>query len=201
MILNIDGHEVEGVLVVPQKEVNEFHVEARGNLDLLTFTTCHREETAESAWNVSERRGWLFKRKIDKKREVKISYKATEIEKSGGCPVFIGGYEKKEGRHSWAFVDFETDEAKLPAKIFCNGSEYNAGGVSACQSKMGLIQAIKFAEDVSVMPDADCSIGLTSGNYFEFPIKKGQCVYAFISASGKIHRLTTIGYEKILIRE
>jgi len=95
MILNIDGHEGEGVLVVPQKEVNEFHVEARGNLDLLTFTTCHREETAESAWNVSERRVWLFKRKIDKKREVKISYKATEIEKSGGCPVFIGGYEKK----------------------------------------------------------------------------------------------------------
>lgn len=202
MIIDIDGIEAEGVAVIPKKETHKFHITARGDLDLFTFTTCHREEIAEKAWNVNERRGrWIFRRTIEKKREVKLDYTPGEIERSGGCPVFVGGYEVKGGRHSWGMVDFETDEAKLVAKINCNGLEYDSNGVSICQSREGLIQKISFQDVVYLLPEENCSIGKTEGKEFEFKIKKGECVYAFMDSKKQIHRLTTFGYEKILIRE
>lgn len=201
MILEVGGKKGEGVLVVPLTASIPFHVTARGDLDLFTFTTCHREETAEDAGNVTERTGWLFKRTITKKREVKLDFKPTLIEGAGGCPVILGGYEEQKGRHSWGLVDFETPEATLPAMLSCNGQVLSVGGVSICQARQGLIQSIKFSQKVRVSPEPECAIGATDGDAFEFPIPKGQCVFAFMAEDGKLHRLTTLGYEQILIRK
>lgn len=201
MILEVGGVKGEGALVVPLKNVIPFLVTARGDLDLFTFTTCHREETAEDAGNVTERTGWLFKRTITKKREVKLDFRPTLIEGAGGCPVMLGGYEQSKGRHSWGFVDFETPEATLPAILNCNGLVLSVNGVSVCQARMGLIQSIKFPVSVRVSPEASCDLGKTEGDSFEFPIPKGQCVFAFMAQDERIHRLTTLGYEQILIRK
>lgn len=200
MIINIDGVVREGVMVVPEKMKHSLYITAQGDLDLFTLTTCHREEASENAWNVSER--GLFRRKIDKKREIKIEYIATDIERKGGCPIFLGGYEQEKGRHSWGVIDFETSEAKLPAILRCNGETISSNGVSICQSREGLIQSIEFQTETRVIPDKDCSIGSDKGTTFTFALKKGQCVYAFQEVSTKkIHRLTTIGYELIPIRK
>lgn len=201
MILEVGGVRGEGAIVVPLKSVVPFYVTARGDLNLFTLTTCHREETAEDAGNVTERTGWLFKRTITKKREVKFDFKPTLIESQGGCPIQLGGYEEQKGRHSWGLVDFETPEATLPAILECNGQVVSAKGVSVCQSRVGLIQSIKFSVPVKVSPDAECGLGKTEGDVFEFPIPRGQCVFAFMSADQKIHRLTTLGYEQVLIRK
>ena len=200
MSVTVDGVTSEGVLVVPYKDSHKFHIVAQGDLDLFTFTTCHREEVAEDASNVSETRG-LFKRKIEKKREIKLDYKPTLIENTGACPVQLGGYEQKGGRHSWGFVDFESPSAKLQAKVYCNGQEIKANGVSVCQSRMGLLQAIEFEEEVYVAPTKECDFGIEKAKFFKFPIKKGQCVYAFMTKTFEIHRLTTLGYELVPIRK
>lgn len=202
MILEVNGVKGEGVVVAPLSPSISFYVIARGDLDLFTFTTCHREETAEDAGNVSSSQGsWIFKRTITKKREVKSTFSPTPIEAEGGCPILLGGYEQEKGRHSWGFVDFETPDAVLPATLSCNGSVIKSKGVSICQARAGLIQSIKFENQVKVSPEPGCELGKAAGDFFEFPISKGQCVYAFMDAEAKVHRLTTLGYEQILIRK
>lgn len=195
----------EGVAVLALSDKVSFHIEARGNLDLFTMVTCNQSQTKEKAWNVKQKvRSGLFgwgRKLVDKQREIKFEYRPNELEKDGYCPIEFGGYEKDKGRHSWGFVDFQTPDATLPATLLCNGERIASKGVSICQSRAGLIQRIKFAEAVKVFPDVACNIGQTEGVVFEFELPRGQCVFRFRSTvTGREHRLTTLGFEKILIR-
>ena len=205
MILEVDGYQGEGLLVVPEKPVHKFHVEARGELDLFTLTTCHREWTKEKAWNVKKKSGLFgWGRKI-MKREVEFPLSLNPLERSDYCLTELGGYEKDKGRHSWAMVDYQPSDLSkfLPAFVQCNGSGRNYSGVSMCQSRKGLIQSIEFTEDMLVDPDPECRGPKGQGRKFEFQLPEGKCVYLFVEKSEphREHRLTTFGYEQILIRE
>lgn len=196
MDIEVNGFKGEGVLVVPLSEVYKFDITSSGKLDLFTFESCHREESKEKAGQ-----GGLFG---DRKR-VKLDYKPNPgIEDQGGCPVRLGGYEQDKGRHSWAFIDFETKEAKLPAVVKCNGSTWNSRGVTVCQSKAGLLQEIDFPVEVIVNPDPGCPMERPADlKKYSFKISLRECVYNFMEkqAPHREHRLTTVGYESILIRE
>lgn len=197
MDLKINGHQGEGVLVVPRKSVYKFDIKSTGKLDLFTFTTCHREQTREKAGQ----RGWFR----DKKRR-KFDFKPAPIERESlACPAELGGYERGKGRHSWGFIDFEHPALNLPALVSCNGSVYNSRGVTVCQAKVGLMQEIKFSQPV-LAPEKNVCIILKSsdgGKTYRFKMPKGRCSFRFLTAKGqeKWHRLTTLGYESILIRE
>lgn len=201
MEMNFNGHLGQGVLVVPEADVYKVHITAPGELDLFTFTNCHREEVAENAGNVTTTTGKIFKRKIENKNQLKMEFSPSPLEKRDSCLVQITGLEESKGRHSWGIVDFESSTNTLPALLSCNGSQINAKGVSICQARAGLIQAIKFPKEVYASPDASCPLPKNKGDYFEFPIQKGKCVYAFMTKEKEIHRLTTLGYEQILIRK
>lgn len=184
----------EGVLVVPRSPVYNFTVKAKGDLDLFTFSTCHREEIAEEAG----RGGWFSKGE-------KYSGTYTPIkglEDIYSCPAYVGGYNK-EGENSWAFIDFETPEANLPAVLNCNGKVTKTNGVSVCQSKAGLIQQIEFEVPVTIEFEAvKCKLPKPQdGKIWQFEMPVGECVLAFFGEGGQIHRLTLLGYQKILIRE
>jgi len=200
MEININGFQGQGVLVVPEADIYHVHIKAPGELDLFTFTNCHREEIAENA-SIVTTTGRIFKRKIENKNEVKLDFTPSPLEKRDSCLVQVTGLEESKGRHSWGIVDFESSSNILPALLSCNGSQINAKGVSICQARAGLIQAIKFPKEVTASPDASCPLPKTKGDYFEFPIQKGKCVYAFMAKEKEIHRLTTLGYEQILIRK
>lgn len=189
--MKVNGVQGTGLLVVPRAEKYRVFGESSGKLDLLTLTSCHREHS-------SENEGLDFE----------YDYKPNPgIEDSDACPIKIEGNEKKKGRHSWGFIDFEGPDAILPATVQCNGSTSKANGVSACQSRADLIQVIEFDQEVRVWPDKGCELngkpGEQRGKRFEFKIRRGECVYAFLEAAGqgRWHRLTTLGYEAILIRE
>lgn len=201
MEINANGFQGQGVLVVPEAEKYSFHLKAQGELDLFTFTNCHREDVAENASNVTTTVGKIFKRKIENKNEIKLEFIPSPLEKRDSCLVQLTGLEESKGRHSWGLVDFESSSNTLPALLSCNGNQINAKGVSICQARAGLIQAIKFPKEVFTSPDASCPLPITKGNYFEFPIQRGKCVYAFMTKEKEIHRLTTLGYEQILIRK
>lgn len=181
----------KGYVVLPKRPAYELRFRSPGKMDVFTYKTCSREEIKEEA----EFRG--------NPRHAVVYYKPNEIEAKGGCPAEIGAYERIKGRHSWGMIDFEDDSAKLPAQLICGDIKYSYNGVSICQQREGLLQLIRFQHEVAVRPTKGCE--LESGNRgkeFEFNIKRGFCIYAFMSIKPphKVHRLTTYGYEKILLR-
>lgn len=195
MKIVVNGMSGEGVMVVPKSSSYKIDVEAKGKLDLFTFTTCHREETKEAAWQ--------DKSIFGNKNKVTVQYSPIPgLEDEGSCPLMLGGYEADKGRHSWAFIDFYTGMETLSAKIKCNGKIKTFLGVSTCQSRNGLIQEIAFDEPVEAgNPGGDCSMPKSDDKMsFKYPISEGLCVFAFMSKSGAVHRLTTLGYSEILIR-
>lgn len=196
----INGYE--GVVVLPKQESYDFHVEARGDLDLFVMKTVSKEETKERAWNVTQTVknglfGWGTK-KIDKPREVTFSYRPSAIELSRNSIVELGGYAVANGRHSWAFIAFEDpDTYALQATISCNGRDYVANGVSICQSHEQLFQSIKFSSAVEIAGTSQC--GITGQG--DYRIQKGRCVVIFKEkATGKLHKHITVGYDAILLR-
>lgn len=207
MIVTINGETFEGVGVTKEADKYDFHVEARGDLDMFIMTSCHKEETKERAWNVKKKiRSGLFgwgSKKIDLKREVKFTFHPNSIERDGDCTIGFGGYEASaKGRHSWAFVDFESEKYKLPAKVNCNGREIKSSGTTVCQARQGLIQDIEFNEETIVADNNSCGIVVNKSKKYEFAVPLRKCVAIFMGVqSKKIHKLTLVGYEKILIRE
>jgi len=196
MRIEVNGFQSEGVLVAPKAGKYKIEIKAKGELDLFTLTTCHREHTEEDAGE-----GGIF----GSKKKVKYKYIPSKgIEDTESCPVQLGGYEKDKGRHSWGFIDFQDDAHTLPALVSCNGNQYNSSGVSVCQSKAGLLQRIEFTKPVLFDPTNNCAPLQTKDNkVFEYEIGKGECLYLFMErdGDGKLHRHTTVGYERILIRD
>jgi len=198
MEIKVNGHAAEGVIVARQAGQYGLKVEAKGDLDLFTFATCHREQTKEQAGES----GWFRN-----KRKRELTYRPAPLERDGtACPVRLGGFEKVNGRHSWALIEFEHSSLKLPARLQCNGSVSNTSGVSICQSRAGLIQAITFpvktmAAKTAASPSCP-PLASDDGLTYRFEMPLGECTYRFMTASGEeqSHRLTVLGYNGILIR-
>lgn len=207
MMLTINGKVYEGVAVAPMIAKYDFHVEARGDLDMFLMTSCHKEEQKERAWNVKKTvKTGLFgwgRKKIDLRREVTFSYLPNSLERDGDCTLELGGYENRKGRHSWAFIDFESEKYRLKATMNCNGRTIKSNGTSVCQSRKGLVQDIQFPEDVIVADNNKCGIVSKRAKRFEIPLPIGKCTAIFASTTSptKFHKLTLLGYESLLIRE
>lgn len=193
--LEFEGQRFTGVAVLPARDAYTITMEFPGELNLFTFGDCHMDHSEEDAGSGE----WLRKKN-------KITYKyAPRFPKEGEyCPVIIGGYEAStEARNAWGFIDFESRKETLPAHLECNGGVIEANGVSVCQAKAGLWQRVTFPVEVDISPDEACPMAKSDDSKtFKFKIAKGFCVYAFVSKDGKQrHRLSTLGYDKILIRK
>jgi len=189
------GKTYYGVAVLPSKSRYVLDLEFSGGLDLFTLTDCHQQISREKAGA-----GGIFG---SRNNEIRIEY-VNNFAQGTYCPIMIGGYEAVKGRHSWGFIDVQTPGETLKAEVECNGSTQTYTGVSVCQSFEGLLQRIKFGVPVTVSKQSTCEpLDSGDGKRFDFPISAGRCVYAFMEASGerRKHRLTTLGYEQILIRE
>lgn len=188
-----------GVGVLPAQDKYKFEVQSYGKLDYFAMTTCHEEVTTENP-----DRG-IFK----KDGRVYVEYSPT-LEKSLHCPLFIAAYNKKQ-RHAWGVIAFENPEYKLSAKLECNGYITDSIGVSACQSREGLVQKITFNEPVKLVSPvsgasdrkSECPvIGKDNATEIVYKIPNRECVYGFIGLnSKKIHQHYTFGYEEIIIRD
>lgn len=204
MVVTVNGITEEGTVVIPYSDKYEFLVEARGDLDMFIMNTCHKEEKKESAWNVTKTvRSGLFgwgKKNIENKNQVSFSYYPNKnLEGDGNCPMELRGVEKLLGRHSWAFVDFENPRFLLPGTLLCNGRELKVNGVGVCQSRSGLKQMLIFEEEVHPATNSCGFVG--DASKYEIGLVKGPCLVMFIGKiSGKRMKLTTIGYEDILVR-
>jgi hypothetical protein len=191
VVVNMQG--AEGTIVVARNDSYDIEISAKQKLDLLTARSCHREMSFDP---VKSRRGLFGSRQKD----YKFTYTPSDLEKLD-CPLELYGYSKKEGKHSFAMIDFQNSTDLLDARVSCNGESRPYIGVSICQSRHGLLQQIKFKEPVKVSPDPACPISkILESDSFIFNLNKGICTYIFQSLKTKqTHRLTTIGYEEIIV--
>ena len=196
MILEVNGFKGLGHLTVPQSTEYDFEVEARGDLDLFVLSSCHRVIALEEAG------GTIFN-----KKKVKLRYVPAPGIEDHACPVVLEGYEVDKSRHSWGWVQFQEKETQLLAKVRCNGKESTFKGVSSCQSQAGTIQEISFEHPVLVDWGEGCSKPhVIDDKNFRITLSPEICIYGFLRKgmkpeSDQVHRLTTLGFEKIMIRK
>lgn len=231
MIMTIDGKVYEGVAVIPFRPTGQydFQVEARGDLNLFTMTTCAKHMSKESAWNVTTKvpgfLGW-GERKITDKRKVTFQYSQNDLERRQEyCPMYLEGLDKFKGRHSQAFVDVIDPNHTLTGWMNCNDMTKDYPGVSACGHKMGKLIAMTFEQKVKVFnifdpKNPDCPkahvLGTKEdpitklfkeedfiGKQFEWRVGNNECEYIFdeYAPPFRKHRLTTVGHEEVAIRE
>jgi hypothetical protein len=192
MDLFVQNKEISfiGMGVLKSKDLYTIEFEADEKIDLLSFRTCSRETIVEDP-----RRGLSRKKYL-------INYRPNEIEREGNCPAVISTFNDKLF-YSVSFIDFEDSMTTLPAEIICGAKTEQANGVSTCQERSSSITRIKFDTEVLTSPDFGCEIESgNKGKIFEFRVKPGFCVYAFISKEdpSKRHRLTVYGYTDFQIR-
>jgi hypothetical protein len=188
MPVSVNGLSGSGTLVAPLADSYKITATNETDSRLIIIESCHREHIIDGA-----------------KSRIEFEYRPVKnLESSGYCPLRIGSYDQKRGRHYWTFIDFESKETTLPAIIRCSGSETKSNGVSICQSRAGLVQEIEFESPVVFSPPTNCSKNI-SGNdrSFRFEMSPRECVYNFIERAEphREHRLTSIGYEQILMKE
>ena len=191
----INGQEFDGVAVPKRAKEYDIKLKAKGQIDVLTIRSCHREDV------FNKPKGGFFG---GQSKKFEYKYIPVEgIETGNGCLLDIGAFEEKKGRHGWGVVDFEAGVENLPATLKCDGKEYNTNpkSVSICQAREGSLQEIIFDHKVKVSPDKGCEVMETKDEMtYIYQIAKGECTYYFGDKYGNFHRLTTIGYSGILIR-
>lgn len=191
--LEVNGESFEGVTTVPYASSYSIVIKPRGGIDLMLIRSCHREESYEK---ISA--GWFGK------NQFRYSYFPIRgIEDTRVCPLRVDIYDSSKSKHSWAFLDFTSPEYRVQATMSCNGKISSLNGVGVCQAKWGLVQRLKFADRVRFAPPkpAGCSVPVKTDNGYEIALTLGECLYQFDTEDGRMGRLTTIGYDGVLVRE
>ena len=186
--VKVNGTKYQGWGVIPKAEGYNIKIKrSRGKkLSFFKISSCHREISS-----FDEGSSW--------ERAITIQ---DGIENTGSCLWRVEAFDKK-GKHEFAVFDIHTDQEKLIGLLRCNGEMY-ASTVTMCETRQGLITSIKFDRPVRMVKPKrkECELKV-EGKFQElkFKIRNRECVYAFISDDDKLHRLTTVGYESILIGE
>ena len=193
--IKVNGNSYEGVTVIPRADKYEITLEPKGDMDLILVRSCHREHSFEKK---SKKFLWI---RIGS-NSFQYTYEPSPKEKNSTCPLRVEVYESINGRHSWALLDFEHPDYKMEARILCNGEVKTFNGVSICQAKVGLIQSVEFPDIVDFADPPDgCMLPVYKDGAFDWEMSKGECLYHIRNAKGELHRMTTIGYEGVLVRE
>lgn len=194
----INGDDATGTFVAPQSGRYRIEIRSKGAMDLLLIKSCHREWWGEKVGS----HGWF-----QKENKYVYDYIPVSGLEDTECPLNISAYDAKSGVYAWGYVDFTEPAYSLPAKLQCNGSLQSFSGVSICQSRKGLVQAIQFPVDVIAKPDKGCELEagkeFSEGRQFVFEMPSGTCFYTFMEKDQprRKHRLSAIGYSDFVIQE
>lgn len=194
LALEINGAEYVGVAAVPWSNRYEIKIEAAGDIDFLTITTCHRQFHTEEVGGS----GWLLWKK---KNAYLYVYEPTELERAIGCHLEIAALDKSNKTHGFGFVDFVHPSLQLSARKVCNGESRHAIGLTVCEAHAGLEERLEFDVPVKSAAKKGCpSLETSDDKVFEYRVAPGQCEYGFIDDKDQMHRHVTIGFEKLIYR-
>lgn len=192
MQIELDGVKYNGNAVIPLKTEYKFTFKSISKMDMLIFTSCHRDVNIENA-------GGHFSPK-----EADFIYRPIYPIETRYCPIKIAAINQ-EGKNTFGQMDIIDSSVSLPAKLTCNGDKSMVNGASFCESLYGLKQMIEFPVEVVISGNNKRCTELVSGDkkQFIFDISMGDCVYNImeILPPNREHRLTTKGYQQIILRE
>lgn len=204
MIVTVNNVTREGQITMPLLDKNKIHVYARGDLDVFLMKTCGGQFKKERAWNVTQTVksglfGWGSK-KIDKKNEVTFEIDKSDFAETGVCPLYLVGISY-DGKHSEAYINWQTPEYQLGGRLVCNMEARAFEGVEVCGAAVGSYLKLSFKEAVYLSPSEGCEIGEQKNGLFEFRANPGVCNYHFEGrTTGRKGMFQVYGYSEIIIR-
>lgn len=176
-----------GAFTVSKQVSYKLKIKAADDNDIVLLRTCAREQYSEDEGGT-----W------------KVTYTPIDPEeRSPACPLRIYSLDAK-GKNAFGFMVLQDPEKfKLPVYTRCNGRHTFQTGVSVCQTKEGLLQALVFSEDVVIEPSAPhCDFKQSTGREFVFGTPNRECSWAVVGLeSGKEMIHWSLGYEKLMLRE
>lgn len=184
---------INGAGVMPESPSYKIKVLPPGKADMITVTSCHREEKMANP----EKDG-MFKGTYTFQLNL-----VQGLESQKSCPIDIGVYEKEAGRHGWATMAISTQREKLPGLTKCNGRVKPYNGVSVCQGKAGLIQKYEFKVPVAVANTIECKIPESKDDMnWEFQMPRGPCTLYFIDKKNPdvFHQANLFGFDTVPVR-
>lgn len=198
--VTVDGKSFDGMGVTSVEGPKTISLQSKARFDLLRITSCHRSKVEEK---VDWQSGW-FGLGGKAAKAYTYTYVPLPIEQEAYCPLYIEAYEKREGAldgviAAWGYVAFRTGES-LPAITECNGTRWKFAGISVCQTKAGLEQAISFDRPITRLVANDlCKITQKDDRTFRVRSGNGFCYATFTDGKEK-HSLVLLGYEEVLVR-
>lgn len=190
LLISVNGKEYRGMGVAPTAPIYKIHIKSHAKIDYLAIETCHRSQSLEEPYHRP--------RIIKKRKEYSFDYVPVGLEKD--CGISFTVYSKR-GENSWGYIEFESTEYDLGARLECNGIVAKGNGVSACHSKSGLIQRISFDRTVKVIEDPLCGLRAGKDTTWQFDQPLGAKVCVFMDKEKKFHKLVMYGYNGVILQE
>jgi hypothetical protein len=121
-------------------------------------------------------------------------YPVQAVEGTGSCITTIKTIDKNANVQT-AIIDFKSKD-ELGMTLWCNGTVYIGRGALLCQARKDLVQSVTFDEPVKILAGSNCNemIASTKENAYEFTMNEGLCLYTVQGRSGKLARVTVLGY-------
>lgn len=187
------GKSINGMISIPRTDPVTIQVDSPVRMDLVRISSCNRDKTLE---NVGQKTSWFGWSESGK--QLTFDFSPNEVEREGFCPVYIQIFDK-DLLTAWGLVAFRTDE-KMKATVSCNGLDYGATGLDACQSMQGFEQGLRFEKPIKFVPKGPCDVKRIDDKTLRVrTTAPGFCtVTAFDGADYFVFIL--LGYDEILVR-
>jgi hypothetical protein len=180
-----------GLIVLNSAADITFKVLSPIRLDRLEVSTCGRHEVYR---DVDKTKPWFGESKSG--FEFTYRYIPTEEESKGACPLMFQAFSKDQQK-AWGMMFFKQDQ-NLAANMDCNGEKKEFSGISACQTKAGLEQKIRFAVPVIFESTSQCVI--QSDDQMSFLVRsRGDFCKASFSDGAEFHDMILHGYKFVII--
>lgn len=191
--ITVGDKSMNGLISVQRTDPTRIQIDSPVKMDLVRISTCNRdytvEEVGKSGW------GWWS----ESGRRYAFPFAPNEVEREGFCPIYIQVFDK-DLLTAWGFVGFRTDE-KLKSVVSCNGLEYEAHGLDACQSMYGFEQGLKFTAPVKfVAKGGNCEVRRLSDRVLRVrTTSPGFCTISVYDGKDDF-TFVLLGYDEILVR-
>jgi len=204
----IDGVAWDGLSIGSSAPTHDITIVSKTDVNEFRVISCHRflkfEDVIQTGW-FRPNRGYEFTLSL-----------APGIEDTGQCPIRLQAYSKqldKDGNpvgSAFGILIFKNSHYTLPAENICNGADGGSTGTSVCQSMAGLVERVKFSEQVIAanpanIPDGmpkPCQGKFIDAETFEYVMPTGECAIEFASTKAP-HRFAlhfAYGFNKIFYR-
>lgn len=194
---SVNEKEFDGVGTITLDVPTKIKIESQINLDRVTVETCGRSHVCSNtkpcidAFDIS---GGFFG---GTGKKMTYTYIPAEHEKE--CSIYVEAWDK-DVLAAWGYLGFIPKENKLPAQVICNGETKNYTGHAVCQSKIGILQRVRFAVPVrDFEAEEQCGLEKLEDNLFQFRPTLGKCNATFY-AGGHFFSMTLFAYKEVFIR-